>query len=132
TKRRTVGRCAYLRVHQPGIALVDGILERFAGFEAWHPGGADLNRLTGLRIASGARGTVLDSEGAKTHQRNAVTFFQAVSHGFNHGIQSTRCGGLGNISRRSNGFDQLGFVHSTPLDFFRISLVYDEIDEKTS
>lgn len=106
------------RVYAPACPVsfvtlsVDSVLQCLASLEARDLGGADFNRLTSLRVATGTGSTLLDGESAKTNQNNRITLFQSTGNGLDDGVQSTTGSSFGKIGRCSDGIDQFRLVHS--------------------
>lgn len=91
---------------------VDSVLQCLASLEARDLGGADLDRLTSLRVATGASSALFDGEGTKTNQNNRITCFQSTGNGLDDGVQSTTGSSFRKVSRCSDGINQFRLVHS--------------------
>jgi len=85
---------------------VDRILQRLAWLEARHIRGLDLDGLPGLRIASFARGTMLDGKSAKANQSDLITLAERICNAVDNGVESAARGGLGQVSGGSDGIDK--------------------------
>src|SRR5690606_15486902 len=91
---------------------VDSVLHSLTSLEARYLGGADLDRLTRLRVETGTSRKLVDVEGIKTIQNNRITCFQSTGNGLDDGVQSTTGSSFGKIGRCSDGINQFRLVHS--------------------
>lgn len=106
-------RCLLTRnIQSSRGGLVDCVFEGLAGFEGRNVTSSDLDGGTGLRVTTGASGTLTHGEGTKTDQGDLITLFQGIGNGFDEGIQRTTCRSLGDISAIGNLVNQLRFIHS--------------------
>src|SRR5690625_638826 len=96
-------------------ASVDSVLQRLARLEARDAGSGNLNGLSSLGIAAHARCPLLDRKAAKAYEGDLAATFQGLGNRFDHCVQCTTGGSLGQVRRRSNRFDQFGFIHTIPL-----------------
>ncbi len=96
----------------PSVALLpDGVFQGFARFESGNLGGFDLDRFAGLRVASGAGGTVGDLERAESDQRHRLLLFEAGGDGLQRPVDRASSGGFGKIGGFGHGVDEILFVH---------------------
>src|SRR5690606_38401636 len=105
------------RVYAPACPVsfvtlsVDSVLQCLASLEARDLGGADFNRLTSLRVATGTRSTLHDSESSNTCQNNNITLIQSTPDGLENGVESIGGSSLGKIGTCRNGIHQCRLDH---------------------
>ena len=98
-----------------GRSVVDGVFQCLAGLEGRDLRCRNFDSLTSLRVATTASGTLFHSEGAEAYQYHLIALLQCIGYSFDYSIKSTACLRFWNVSRCSNGINQLGFIHKTPL-----------------
>jgi len=59
---------------------IDPIFQVFSRFEMWHVFSAELNTLTGFRIATKPRGPIVEGEAAKAANLNSIAGCQHLCH----------------------------------------------------
>lgn len=98
-----------------GKRLVQGVLERFAGFECRDSCCSNLDRRAGLGIAARSRCSISNGKGSEANQRNRIRLLQRIGNRIDGRIQSSACSSLGDISGIGDSINQFGFVHILPL-----------------
>jgi hypothetical protein len=59
-------------------------------------------------------------ERSKTDQRYHVSFLERARNSCNGTVERTLGSSFGNVSRLSDGLDQIGFIHVDPLSLIRL------------
>src|SRR5262249_12691268 len=77
--------------------------------------GGDLQLGAGLRITADARGALAGVEGAESDEGHHLVLAQAALHGRDQRVDRSLGGGLGNLRRPRDLFDQIRLVHASLL-----------------
>jgi hypothetical protein len=93
-------------------ALVNGVFQGLASFEAWDLGSSDADWIASLWVTASTSSTLFNRESTETNQYYGITGFQSASDGFNYCVQRTASNSFRDISRCSDGIDQFRLVHS--------------------
>ncbi len=96
--------------------LVYRVFQSLARLESWQSRRCNLDRLTGLRVATGACCALFHTEGAKSNQSNRVTFLQRARDAFQSRVQCTASSCFRNVSRSCNSINQFRLIHDVPLE----------------
>jgi len=79
-------------VHRVCDGLVDGVFQRFAGFEPGHFCGLDFNGLSGLGVTACPGRAVADFERAESNKRDRLFLFQTCADGVQGAIDRSSSG----------------------------------------
>ena len=97
--------------------LVDGFLQRFAGFERDPTASGDLQSFTGARVASRACRAIANVKRAKTNDLNRFGRLKRFRDHLERCVERSLSFIPGHVCFRTNAIDQFTFVHVVyPLD----------------
>src|ERR1039458_2688252 len=94
------------------LLLVDRLLQIDAGSKLGNFPGRNFNDAAGLRVASIARPTLRDGEGAESHQSHPIAFFQGGRDRINYCVDGAPRGGFADAVGGCDFFNQIPFVHA--------------------
>src|SRR5688500_13857749 len=96
-------------------ALVYRVLEGLASAELRHPRRFDVQRLSGARVAPGARGALAGVKGAEADQRHHLVFAQARLDGADERVDRPLGRRLGDLGGLGDLLDQIPFINGASL-----------------
>src|SRR5664279_49591 len=103
-------RAARMKLIQ--LFLVDGLLQHDARSKLGNLPGRNLNDASRLRIASVARLTLRDGEGAESHQSHTVAFLQRGRDRIDYCVDRAAGAGFADSVGGCDFFNQIPFVHA--------------------